>query len=82
MARKEKRAPAAGRLRGLLDAGDHRAARAEAQARLADPAAGEPDRAEAAAVLASLAPDRGVALAGALGVAAAIAIAAWTMLAG
>ena len=82
MARKEKRTSGTDRLRGLLEAGDHRAARAEARARLAEPGAAEADRAEAAAVLASLAPDRGVALAGAIGVAVAIAIAVWTVLAG
>jgi hypothetical protein len=82
MARKERRAPGAGRLRALLEQGDHRTAGAEARARLADPSAPEADRAEASAVLASLAPDPGVLAAGALGVAAAVAIAAWTILAG
>jgi hypothetical protein len=81
MARKERRS-GADRLRALLEAGDHRAARAEARARLSDPSAAEADRAEAAAVLASLAPDRGAVLAGALGVAVAAAISAWTLLAG
>jgi hypothetical protein len=80
--RKDRKRPAGGRLQALLDAGDHRAARADAKALLADPATPEAERAEAAAVLASLAPDRGVALAGAVGVAVALALAAWTLLAG
>lgn len=82
MARKDRRTPAGARLRALLEAGDHRGARAEAHARLADPATAEPDRAEAAQVLASLAPDRGVVIAGAAGVAVALALTAWTLLAG
>jgi hypothetical protein len=82
MARKERRAAAAGRLRALLEAGDHRTARAEARARLEDPGAADADRAEAAEVLASLAPERGAVVAGILGAAAAVAIAAWTVLAG
>jgi hypothetical protein len=82
MARKDRRDPGGGRLRALLDAGDHRRARAEARARLADPSASDAQRAEAAAVLASLAPDRGVLAAGVLGVAAALALAAWALLAG
>jgi hypothetical protein len=81
MARKERRS-GADRLRALLEAGDHRGARAEARARLSDPASAEADRAEAAAVLASLAPERGAVVAGAIGVAAAVAISAWTLLAG
>jgi hypothetical protein len=80
--RKDSKSPPGGRLQGLLEVGDHRAARAEARARLADPATGEAERAEAAAVLASLAPDRGVVLAGALAVAAALVLVAWTLLAG
>jgi hypothetical protein len=82
MARKDRRGGGAERLRALLQAGDHRAARAEARARLADPSTSEAERAEAAATLASLAPDRGALLAGALGIAAALAVAAWTVLAG
>lgn len=65
-------------LEALLAAGDHRAARALARARLA----GGGDDAEARAVLASLAPDRGALAAGAVGVAIALAVAAWTVLAG
>jgi hypothetical protein len=82
MARKDKRTMGGTRLRTLLDAGDHRAARAEAQAWLSDPAGTEAERAEASAVLASLAPDRGVVLAGLVGMAVAVALAAWTLLAG
>jgi hypothetical protein len=82
MARKDRRNPAGARLRALLDAGDHRAVRAEARTLLADPAAPEADRADAAAVLASLAPDRGVVAAGAAGVAIAVALAAFALLAG
>ncbi len=78
MARKDRKAPEGDRLRALLDAGAHRRARAEARARLQ----AAPDDAEARAVLASLAPDPGAVVAGALGVAAAVAIAAWTILAG
>jgi hypothetical protein len=72
----------AGRVGALLQAGDHRAARAEARARLADAAASEAERAEAAAALASLAPDRGAVIAGVVGIALAIVVAAWTVLAG
>jgi hypothetical protein len=82
MARKDRKSPAGERLRALLDQGDHRGAGAEARALLADAAAGEAERAEAAEVLASLAPDRGVALAGLAGVALALALAGWTLLAG
>jgi hypothetical protein len=78
---KEKRGPAGGRLRALLDAGDHRGAAAEARAILAG-AADEAARAEAAAVLASLRPDRGVVAAGAAGAAVAVALVVWTLLAG
>ena len=76
MSRKERRGSAADRIRSLLDAGDHRAARAEARAVLADPAAPDPDRSAAAAALASLAPERGAVVAGALGAAAAVVLAA------
>lgn len=81
MARKDRRTAAA-RLRELLEAGDHRRARAEARALVADAGADAADRAEAEAVLASLAPDRGVAAAGAAGVVVALVLTAWTLLAG
>ena len=82
MARKERRAPGDDRLRGLLDAGDHRGARALARERLADPAASELQRAQAAEVLASLARDRSVVVTAAAGVALALAVGLWTILAG
>ena len=82
MARKDRRTTGTGKLQALLEAGDHRAARAEALARLADPAATEAERAEASAVLASLAPDRGVLVAGLIAVAVAVALTVWTLLAG
>ena len=76
MSRKERRASPADRIRILLAAGDHRAARAAARAVLADPAAADADRGAAAAALASLAPEPGAVVAGALGVAVAVALAA------
>jgi hypothetical protein len=82
MARKDRRTNPHGRLRVLLDAGDHRRARAEARAMLADASANEDARGEAAAVLASLAPDRGVLAAGLVGVLVAIALAVFTLVAG
>jgi hypothetical protein len=81
MARKDRRSTGQGRLQALLEAGDHRAARAEARALLADPALPEADRAQASAVLASLAPDRGVLAAGLVGVAVAVALTLWTLVA-
>lgn len=80
MSRKERRGPRAERIRALLEAGDHRAAAAEARAVLADPTAPGDERAQAAAALSSLAPDRGVLLAGALGVAAALGLAALVLI--
>ncbi len=82
MARKDRRNAGGSRLRALLDAGDHRTARAEARAKLGDPAASETEREEAGAVLASLAPDRGIVAAGLVGVAVALGLIAWTLLAG
>jgi hypothetical protein len=82
MGRKDRRPGGGDRLRALLQAGDHRAARVEARARLSDPAAPEAERAYAAAALASLAPERGALAAGALGALVAAVIAAWTVLAG
>jgi hypothetical protein len=67
---------------GLVEAGDHGGARAEARALLADPAATDLERDAAAAVVASLAPDRGVVAAGAAGVAAAVAVAIAVLLRG
>jgi hypothetical protein len=82
MPRKERRASPADRIRTLLDAGDHRAARAEARALLADPAAADADRGNAAAALASLAPEPGAVVAGVLGVAAAVVLATLLVLRG
>jgi hypothetical protein len=74
MSRKERRAPRVERIRALLEAGDHRAARTEARALAGDATASDGEREAAAAVLASLAPDRGVLVAGALGVLAALVL--------
>lgn len=82
MSRKERRAPRVERVRALLEAGDHGAARAGACALLADPGAGDDERAAAAELLASLAPERGAVVAGALGVAAAVALSAAVLLGG
>jgi len=82
MARKDRRSTQHGRLQELLEAGDHRRARAEARATLADGGAPEAARAEAEAVLASLAPDRVVVAAGAVGVAIALALTVWILVAG
>lgn len=82
MSRAERRPPRAERLRALLDAGDHAAARAEARAVCADAAATDRERAAAEEALASLAPDRGVVAAGAVGVAIALAVAISVLLRG
>lgn len=82
MPRTERRPPRAERLDALLDGGDHGAARAEARAILSDPGATDRERAAAAGALASLAPDRGVAAAGALGIAVALAVLAGVLLRG
>jgi hypothetical protein len=82
MARKDRRPQAAQHLRALLEAGDHRRARAEASALAADTAADAAEREEATAILSSLAPDRGVAAAGAVAVAIALAVTVWTIVAG
>ena len=76
-ARKE-RGPA-GRLALLLEVGDHGAARREARRRLDDPATGEAERREAAAVLASLAPEPGAAVIGLGGLVAAAIIVGWLL---
>jgi hypothetical protein len=78
MARNRSKASQGQDLHLLLEAGEHRAARAMARARLA---AGAPDP-EASAVLASLAPEPAAVAAGIVGAVAAAAIAAWTVLAG
>ena len=71
---------AAGRLAALLEAGDHRAARAEAAALRADAAASEADRVAAAEVLASLRPEPAAVLVGVAGLAAALLITARVLL--
>jgi hypothetical protein len=82
MSRKERRTSRAERLQGLLAAGDHAAARAEARAVLADPAAVPEERRAAAAALSSLSPEPGAVAAGAIGVAAAVALAVAVLLRG
>jgi hypothetical protein len=80
--RSERRSPRAERMQALLDAGDHGGARAEARGLLRDLDAPDRDRAAARAVLAALAPDRGVVAAGVAGIAVALAIAARVLLRG
>ncbi len=75
MSRKERRAPRVERIRALLEAGDHRAAGAEARALAADGGAPAEEREAAAGIVASLAPDRGALAAGAIGVAIAVGLA-------
>lgn len=82
MSRTERRLPRAERIRTLLEGGDHAAARAEARAVLADAEAPDRERAAAVEALASLAPDRGVLAAGAVGLAVAVAVAAGVLLRG
>jgi hypothetical protein len=82
MSRKERRASRAERLQALLDAGDHGAARAEARALLADGAASPEESRAAAAMLSSLSPEPGAVVAGAIGVAACLALAAAVLLRG
>ncbi len=82
MSRTQRLPDRAERIRALLEAGDHAGARDEARAVLADAGAPERERAAAAEALGSLAPDRGAVLAGAVGVAIAIALAAGVLLRG
>ena len=49
---------------------------------LTDSAASDGDRAEASAVIASLAPDRGVVAAGLVAVVVAVLLSVWTIVAG
>jgi len=79
MARKDRARGLSERLEAALAAGDHGAARAEARRALGDTSAEEADRAAAARLLLSLAPERAAALCGALGVAAALAVAGWVL---
>jgi hypothetical protein len=78
MSRSRKGGPA-GRLSGLLDAGGHGLARAEAERLLADATAPEADRKAAAELLASLRPDPAAVAVGLAGVATAVAIVAWLL---
>jgi len=82
MSRKEKTRPRQDKLAALLLSGDHREATRIARARLADPARAGEERTRASAVLASLAPEPAAAIAGAVGVVAALAIGIWTCLGG
>jgi len=76
----KKERGAAGRLAALLEAGDHRAARAEAALLLADAAAPEAERSAAAEVLASLRPEPAAVLVGLAGAVAALLITARVLL--
>ena len=77
-ARKE-RGPS-GRLARLLEVGDHGAARREALRLLGDAATDEPDRREAAAVLAGLEPEGGAVAVGLGGVLLGAVIVGWLLL--
>lgn len=68
------------RLERLFDAGDHGAARRLAVELRADPAASAVEREAADALLARIAPDRGVVIAGLVGTATSILITAWLLL--
>ncbi|HET6410620.1 MAG TPA: hypothetical protein VFG53_01080 [Anaeromyxobacter sp.] len=82
MSRKEKTRPRLDKLAALLLSGDHREATRIARAWLADPARAGEERTRASAVLASLAPEPSAAIAGAVGVVAALAIGIWACLGG
>lgn len=82
MSRKERRPARVDRIRALVDAGDHGSARVEARAVLADAGAPPEERAAAGEVLASLAPDRGALVAGAVGVATAVVLSILVLLRG
>jgi hypothetical protein len=68
------------RLDGLVEAGDHAAARAEARRVAGDPAASEEDRQAAAGLLRSLQPDGGAVGVGLSGLALALAVTAWLLI--
>jgi hypothetical protein len=68
------------RLRSLFDAGDHGAARRLASEIRADGAASDAEREAAEGLLARIAPDRVVVIAGIVGSATAVAITAWLLL--
>jgi hypothetical protein len=67
------------RLGPLLELGDHGRAAAEARRLAVDPAAPAAGRQEALAVLASLRPERGALVVGAVGLALALAITGWLL---
>jgi hypothetical protein len=68
------------RLQGLFDAGDHGAARRLAEELRADGSASAAEREAADALLARIAPDRAVMIAGLAGSATAVLITAWLLL--
>jgi hypothetical protein len=68
------------RLQRLFEAGDHGAARRLAVELRADGAASAAEREAAEALLARVAPDRGVVVAGLVGSATAVLISAWLLL--
>lgn len=73
MVRRERTRPGpARRLEALLEAGDHRAAAAEARRALADAGSDDEERRAARAVLASLRPEPGAVAAGLAGVLVAL----------
>ncbi len=80
MSKAKKERGAAAKLGELLEAGDHRAARAEAARLLADPASAEAERTAAAEALASLRPEPAAVWVGLAGVVAAALLAARVLL--
>jgi hypothetical protein len=80
MSKGRRGSDAAERLAALLQAGDHGAARRLAARIVADPAANAEDREAAGETLARTAPDAAVVIAGALGIVAAVGVAAWVLL--
>jgi ferric-dicitrate binding protein FerR (iron transport regulator) len=70
---------AGARLGALLEQGDHGRAAAEARRLAADPGTPAPGRQEALAVLASLRPEGGAQVVGAVGLALALAITGWLL---
>ena len=80
MGKVKKERGAADRLATLLEAGDHRAARAEAAALRSDAATPEAEKAAAAEVLASLRPEPAALAVGLAGLVAAMIIVARVVL--
>ena len=79
---RKARAAAPSRLEALLASGDHRAAAREARGVLADAGAPPERRAQAGAVLTSLAPEPLALLLGLAGAGVSIALAIWASLGG